>query len=234
MHEDSSEPSPTPPLPRQHGGGSRPSLPLALMPTHRGFSTPCGRCSFRPHPEERAPEIVVRTPHARARVSKDGGGTSRGGLLLRDASQSNRARGNRRVRPRCDAPQHEAGRGYGRGSFRPHPEERAPEIVVRTPHTHARASRRMGAARVGAASCFETHRSATVLVETDVCARAAMLLSMRPSPIPYCSNLSMNHLSSRVQISSLPTWSSMPCSRFGLSLTSMTMKPRSVSLMSTP
>src|SRR5712691_7424952 len=108
MHEDSSEPSPTPPLPRKRGGGSRPSLPLALMPTHRGCSTPRGRCSFRPHPEERAPEIVVRTPHARARVSKDGGGPRRGGLLLRDASQRNRARGNRRVRPRCDAPQHEA------------------------------------------------------------------------------------------------------------------------------
>jgi hypothetical protein len=50
----------------------------------------------------------------------------------------------------------------------------------------------------------------------------------------YCSKRSMNHLSTRIQISSLPTWSSMPCSRLGLSLTSMTMKPRSVSLTSTP
>ena len=60
------------------------------------------------------------------------------------------------------------------------------------------------------------------------------LLPIPPNGPDYCSNRSTNHLSSRIQISSLPTWSSMPCSRFGLSLTSMTMKPWSVSLMSTP
>ena len=46
----------------------------------------------------------------------------------------------------------------------------------------------------------------------------------------YCSNRSMNQRSTFIQISSLPTWSSMPCSRLGLSLTSITMKPESVSL----
>ena len=50
----------------------------------------------------------------------------------------------------------------------------------------------------------------------------------------YCSNRSTNQRKSRVQTSSLPTWSSMPCSRFGLSLTSITMKPESVCLISTP
>jgi hypothetical protein len=44
----------------------------------------------------------------------------------------------------------------------------------------------------------------------------------------------MNQLSSLVQTSSLPTRSSTPCSRFGLSLTSMTTIAPSVSLMSTP
>ena len=44
-----------------------------------------------------------------------------------------------------------------------------------------RASRRMGAEdRFGAASCFETHRSAVVLAESYMQASAAMLLSMRP------------------------------------------------------
>src|SRR5205823_939361 len=50
----------------------------------------------------------------------------------------------------------------------------------------------------------------------------------------YCSKRSMNHLSKRVQISSLPTWSSTPWSRLGLSLTSITVKPPSISLMSIP
>jgi hypothetical protein len=53
-------------------------------------------------------------------------------------------------------------------------------------------------------------------------------------PQSYCSNRSMNHFSTLVQTSSLPTWSSMPCSRLGLSFTSITMKPASVCLMSTP
>jgi len=45
---------------------------------------------FRPHPEERAHQVAVRTLHARARVSKDEGGPDRGGLMLRDASQRDR------------------------------------------------------------------------------------------------------------------------------------------------
>src|SRR5262249_8605178 len=50
----------------------------------------------------------------------------------------------------------------------------------------------------------------------------------------YCSNRSMNQRRSRIQISSLPTESSMPCSRLGLSLTSITTMPLSVCLRSTP
>ena len=50
----------------------------------------------------------------------------------------------------------------------------------------------------------------------------------------YCSKRSMNQRNRRVQISSLPTVSSMPCSRLGLSLTSMTTMPLSVCLRSTP
>src|SRR5262245_62664904 len=76
---------------------------------------------------------------------------------------------------------------------------------------------------------FVEVRVGDVLDETDLPAALTEGHSER-----YCSNLSMNHLSTRTQISSLPTWSSMPCSRLGLSLTSMTMKPRSVSLTSTP
>src|SRR5262249_59121634 len=44
------------------------------------------------------------------------------------------------------------------------------------------ASRRMRAAAALAASCFETHRGAPVLAKSNVHARAAMLLSMRPGP----------------------------------------------------
>jgi Domain of unknown function (DUF4337) len=66
------------------------------------------------------------------------------------------------------------------------------------------------------------------------CGRLGWRRCWGPDRGGYCSNRSMNHLSSRVQISSLPTWSSMPCSRLGLSLTSITMKPWSVCLMSTP
>ena len=44
----------------------------------------------------------------------------------------------------------------------------------------------------------------------------------------------MNQFKIRDQISSLPDWSSTPCSRLGLSLTSMTARPDAVSLMSTP
>ena len=51
---------------------------------------------------------------------------------------------------------------------------------------------------------------------------------------PQASIRLMNQLSSLVQTSSLPTRSSTPCSRFGLSLTSMTTIAPSVSLMSTP
>ena len=51
------------------------------------------------------------------------------------------------------------------------------------------------------------------------------LLPIPPNGPDYCSNRSTNHLSSRIQISSLPTWSSMPCSRLGLSLTSITTMP---------
>lgn len=56
------------------------------------------------------------------------------------------------------------------------------------------------------------------------------------SPIreDHCSKRSMNHLSRRDQISSLPTTSSMPCSRLGLSLTSITTMPVVVCLRSTP
>ena len=54
------------------------------------------------------------------------------------------------------------------------------------------------------------------------------------APHAYCSNRSMYHLSRRIQTSSLPTASSMPCSRLGLSLTSMTTMPSSVCLRSTP
>ena len=50
----------------------------------------------------------------------------------------------------------------------------------------------------------------------------------------YCSKRSMNQRNRRVQISSLPTVSSMPCSRLGLSLTSITTMPLSVCLRSTP
>ena len=50
----------------------------------------------------------------------------------------------------------------------------------------------------------------------------------------YCSKRSMNQRNSRIQISSLPTVSSMPCSRLGLSLTSMTTMPSAVCLRSTP
>jgi hypothetical protein len=60
---------------------------------------------------------------------------------------------------------------------RPHPEERACEMVPST-RTRVRASRRMRTAAVWP-SCFETHRSAARLRKELRSRRAALLLSMR-------------------------------------------------------
>ena len=57
--------------------------------------------------------------------------------------------------------------------------------------------------------------------------------TMRPRALQTPIRL-MNQLRMRVQTSSLPIWSSTPCSMFGLSLTSMTTIEPSVSLMSAP
>ena len=63
---------------------------------------------------------------------------------------------------------------------------------------------------------------------------AAGRRGLSPARASQASIRLMNQFRIRVQISSLPIRSSTPCSRFGLSLTSMTTIAPSVSLMSTP
>src|SRR5271170_3426286 len=80
----------------------------------------------------------------------------------------------------------------------------------------------------------DTARGSPIFRTFDGRTRSPDRLSFVDGRASQASIRLMNQLSSLVQTSSLPMRSSTPCSRFGLSLTSMTTIEPFVSLMSTP